>query len=1174
MHSNWYEIILAADGDPVLDQHRIQGSRIFPGAGYLEAMLATTADPADISGTGLELRRVMFYVPLICPENTATQLRIEHHPSDGDFSIFSFAESRLLRKHMDGVVLNTSGNQGGEGGAPFKWKEVQASLGCKMGPDRFYSRMEQAGLHYGPFFRTVSTVYWNETEAIVELVPWIGNRSDSEWEEYILHPGILDGAFQATSVFSLADPADSLYVPFFIQSLSILSPLPKGCVCHITVLGKRDRSQGIRRYNLKLYDRNGKLSVVIEGLALKSLRTVGDSPAGTAEGTPEEKNRLEPPPTVSPSFLPGSNPEERLTQWISSLLAEVLDVDEGELDGSLAFQEMGLDSIKAADLLSQIELSLDIVLDPLLLFEYSTIQDLAAYLHGQNGATAIEVFGEAVNHDGVTIPKMAAASEFPVAALDERPAGEDPVEAVQVPSSPLISQTPDTPSKGGGNCCDGGIAIIGMAGRFPGAEDVEQYWRNLAEGRTFIESIPESRWHKSEGPGNDEREVPPTRYGAFLRDIDKFDPLFFGVSVNKAALMDPQQRILLQTVWQAVEDAGYANGSLTGSRAGVYIGVCNNEYIHRGKRDLSQLNPHLASGNTLSALANRISYFLDVKGPSMAIDTACSSAMTALFNASRDIMAGYCDYGIVGGVNLTLSPVTQLLFEKSGVLSANGRVCSFDDGASGYVRGEGAGAVLLKPLKKALEDGDNIHAVLKGVAVNHAGTTNGLNTPSSIAEKEVILEACRTAGISPESVTYIEAHGTATPLGDTVEFRGLSDAFRSYTTRRGFCAIGSVKNNIGHLEAASGIAGLIKLILQLKHRQLPPHIHFCKPNRKLQFAVSPFYVNDRLIPWHSVSGPLRAGISSFGFGGANVHAILEEAPERPGGLEDARESPPPILTLSAKHSDSLEAMSLRLAEYLERNRQVSLNQVAYSLNTGRGRYDHRLALPAEDRASAIAALRRTPGSNGLYSSGKSGRGGKPRIAFLFRGPGGKKKRHATSGEWLTAHPFVQNWLYCLGAPELLDPDYSSASFGCAASLLLMDIGFDPEMIVGAEEGVVAAEIAAGSTFLGEADHSDPAIDSRERLRPGETPFKLRPLKVLEPQAPERDTEMPEWIKEQNFDVVIEPMRIHSLSSFAQTVSRGYCAGIDINWNRYYQGHKWPKTSLPTYVFKTKRYWLE
>jgi acyl transferase domain-containing protein len=497
---------------------------------------------------------------------------------------------------------------------------------------------------------------------------------------------------------------------------------------------------------------------------------------------------------------------------------------------------------------------------------------------------------------------------------------------------------------------DRGVAIVGIAGRYPQAPDLERFCEVLAGGRDCVTALPPARRR----PG----WPVDLMWGAFLDDVDRFDPLLFGITPRDAALMDPQERIFLEVVWTALEDAGYTRARLRdqhGSKVAVYVGAMHNEYPFFGVEQTLRGSPQ-DSGATLANVANRVSYFFDLKGPSLSLDTMCSSALTAVHLAVGSLRSGECEVAIAGATNLSLHPNKFIQQRRLHLTASDHRSRAFGDGGDGFVPGEGVGAVVLKPLPRAVADGDRIHAVIRGTAVLHSGKTNGWIVPSPVVEAEVVRQALADAGVSPATIGYLEAHGTGTALGDPIEMEGLARAFAGAGLSPGSIPIGSVKSNIGHLEAAAGLAGLTKVVLQMSHRTLAPSLHASDLNPGVPWDRIPFRVQRDLADWAApAGGPRRAGISSFGAGGSVAHVVLE-AGVAPGPGEGSGR--PQLLVLSGRDETALVELAGRLAAFLRRDAGFSLDDVAHTLQVGREPLKERLALIASDPADARARLER------------------------------------------------------------------------------------------------------------------------------------------------------------------------------------------------------------------------
>jgi acyl transferase domain-containing protein/acyl carrier protein len=541
------------------------------------------------------------------------------------------------------------------------------------------------------------------------------------------------------------------------------------------------------------------------------------------------------------------------------------------------------------------------------------------------------------------------------------------------------------------------IAIVGMAGRFPGARNLEEFWRNLRAG---VESITFFSDDELKAAGVSAAQLNNPDYvkaGTILPDAETFDAPFFGISPREAELLDPQQRVFLECAWEALENAGYDPERYKGW-VGVFAGAAKNtymlRYLRRGRTGSAEADPlRLVLTSEKDYLTTRVSYKLNLRGPSVAVQTACSTSLVSVHLACQSLNDFQCDMALAGGVSVQVPQTAGYLFQEGGYASPDGHCRAFDAKARGTVFGSGVGVVALKRLEDALADGDTIHAVVRGSATNNDGSNKvGFTAPSVEGQAKVIALAQRVAGVSPESLQYVEAHGTGTELGDPIEFTALTQAFRSKTGKKNFCAVGSVKTNFGHLNTASGVAGLIKTVLSLKHRELPPSLNFEEPNPAIDFADSPFYVNAGLAPWDcGAAGRRRAGVSSFGIGGTNAHVIVEEAPE-PEPAGPSRESQ--LLLLSARSPAALDVATARLSEHLARHVETALADAAYTLQEGRRHFPHRRMLVCgdrEDAAHALEALDPQRVFTGFYDE-------EPRtLVFMFPGGGAQ---HPSMGEGL------------------------------------------------------------------------------------------------------------------------------------------------------------------------------
>jgi acyl transferase domain-containing protein len=501
------------------------------------------------------------------------------------------------------------------------------------------------------------------------------------------------------------------------------------------------------------------------------------------------------------------------------------------------------------------------------------------------------------------------------------------------------------------------VAIIGMAGKFSGSRDLNEFWNNLLQGIETISFFSDEELLASGVSPQDLKHPNYVKARGVLQSPEEFDADFFSVIAKEAEIMDPQHRVFLECAWEAFEDAGYVPDEMPGS-TGVFAGVAVSTYFfshvlaHEGSSALSDFVAFMS--NDKDFLPTRVSYKLNLKGPSIAVSTACSSSLVATHFACKSLLAGECDIALAGGASIPFPVKAGYWFHDGGIFSPDGHCRTFDEQAKGSVSGSGVGAVVLKRLEDAVADGDHIYAVIKGSAINNDGSRKiGFTAPSIDGQAEAIRLAQLMAEVDPETIGYVETHGSGTSLGDPIEVRALAKAFRQSTRQKQFCAIGSVKTNIGHAAEAAGIAGLIKTCLALKHRKLPPSLHFNKPNPKLDLANSAFYVNDKLQEWSRDSAPLRAGISSFGIGGTNAHAIMEEAP---GISNGSRSRSHQLLTLSARSASALQAAADRLRTHLENHKNIDIADVAFTYHVGRKAFEHRREILCKTVEDAIQAL--------------------------------------------------------------------------------------------------------------------------------------------------------------------------------------------------------------------------
>ncbi|WP_212004577.1 non-ribosomal peptide synthetase/type I polyketide synthase [Chitinophaga sp. HK235] len=804
-----------------------------------------------------------------------------------------------------------------------------------------------------------------------------------------------------------------------------------------TTSGKIKRYLFVEDYRKGLYDK------IIREIAQENDRT----PA------PQVTER-----TAAPA-PPAANPQQAamLRQWLTQWLQKRFNLSESALSADTPFAEYGMSSLQATALAGDLEEFLQISIDKTIVYSFSTINDLAGYL------------------SGVTRPPVQQNNESATAHTNKK-------------------------------STDNRIAVVGIGCRFPGGVNTPAaFWDLLSEQRSAITVIPKDRWDADAyfDENEDATGRMYIRHGGFIDQVDGFDPMFFGISPKEAACMDPQQRLLLEVCWESLENAGLSPSKLRGSETGVFIGMGTDDYqqIVHSTTDATYFDDAFSGlGIERSVAAGRIAYLLDFHGPVVQLDTACSSSLLSIHQACQHLMLGECSLALAGGVNLMLSPETTIKLCRMKALSPSGLCKTFDDSADGYVRGEGCGIVVLKRLQDALADGDNVLAVIAGSAVNHDGLSNGLTAPNGIAQQQVIRKALRSARLSADSVQYVEAHGTGTRLGDPVEIQALQAVYGHGRSAAQSLLVGAVKTNIGHLEAAAGIAGFIKTVLSLQHAQLPGSLNCHEPNRLIPWKEMAVKVVNEMTPWTMATDKRRAGVSSFGLSGTNVHIILEEGIAVKAAVSKEQPVLPAYpLLLSAKTPAALKTLVLQYAALPE----GSFADIAYTTAVARDSFKYRLAFPvsneAEMREYLHAAVEDTP-VEGLLQGSVMNRSGK--IAWLFTGGGSQYwnmgrelYRHNAVFKRIIDHcdVFLQSSLNISLTALLYEMEMEAANellqkmiylqpalyaISCALAEMWKSWGISPSIVAGHSLGEYAAAYVAGVFSL---DDGLTLVTERARL---------------------------------------------------------------------------------------------
>jgi acyl transferase domain-containing protein len=813
--------------------------------------------------------------------------------------------------------------------------------------------------------------------------------------------------------------------------------------------GARGLSEGLSA-DIRLFDAQGQLITELTA-------TAGSAPAGSTAGAPTV--RLAPERSVAVTAAMSAGPagrtvapatsaasrREQIAAVVSRICAEVLGHDpDRRISRAQGFFELGMDSLSLSDFVKALENHFEVELDAGAGINHPTIDQLS-------------------DHIAVLVAQRAGRAEV-----------EKPV--------PVASWAPQALQRQPAPAAEP-IAIVGMACRLPGADGLTEFWRLLTGG---VDASGEIATDRFDGAALLARgAVTPgtivTNRGCFLTQVDGFDHGFFRISAHEARSMDPQQRLFLEVAWEALDDAGIPATELPGSRVGLYVGLNTTDYMQMVTRNAADIDLYYGTGNSFCGTAGRLSYFLGVRGPSIAVDTACSSSLTAVHLACQALRAGEAALAITGGANVIINPTVYLAMSAAGALSPDGRCKTFSANADGYGRGEGAGAVVLKTLSSAQADGDRIYAILRGSAVNHNGASGGLTVPSAQAQEEVITDALERAGIDPADVNYVEAHGTGTRLGDGVELTALAAALGTGRPAHRPLLVGSVKTNIGHLEAAAGIAGLIKTVLALDHSTIPSHLHMREPNTQVDWDKLGVRVTTTPHPWSATSGRTRvAGVSAFGFTGTNAHVILTEAEPAPRP-ENSPGPRPYLLALSGASNAALRAAADRMHTHLA-GATASLADVCYSAGARRTHLTHRLVAVARDAAELRGAL-------AAYIVGTTGTGihvgsALPREARPFAIGYGEEVMDLPWPQWDATEPAFTTALDALNVHtnQLLGRSARQALYSGAArhgdrvavlaaqvalTALARAYGMHPAAVIGRGTGEIGAAYAAGLLELRE-----------------------------------------------------------------------------------------------------------
>ncbi len=777
-------------------------------------------------------------------------------------------------------------------------------------------------LTLGDSFKTLTEVYVGEREVLARVA--LPQSEAQTQPSYALHPLLINSAFLGLTPLVAQYYRTEMYLPFGIRDIRLAKPTGlKACWLLIRLAKKTDE---LILFDFDLIDDDSRVVGRFEACALKRLRAPqADVLAASAAGATASGGRRETVAVNDEAALEPNDLYAHIQNYLIAKITQACGIAPDDLDVRRNIMDMGLESAQLVQLGAVIQDEMGVELYPTLFFEYTNVRELTDHFHKDHREKFAKLARQATGGRNASASATSAEPTSQTAGtVEPRPA-------------PSNEREP--------------IAVIGMHGRFAQADSLDAFWNNLNGAVDVMREVPADHWDVR--PWFDVNpEVPDKTYckwGSFIDGVDQFDAPFFNISRREAEWMDPQVRMLLESVHAAAEDAGNIN-RLRGTNAGVFVGACFHDYQYKIDELRLPVNPYMGVNNTHTVLANRISYHFDLTGPSITVDTACSSSLVALHQACQALRNGECEVAFVCGANLLLSSMHYRVFSSLKALSPTGRCHSFDASADGYVPGECVASVLLKPLSLAIRDGDHIEAVIRGSAALHGGYTPSFTAPSVSGEQNVILQAWDDAQVDVETITYLEAHGTGTKIGDPIEINGLKNAFAARTKKQSFCSVGSAKANIGHAEGAAGIVGMLKVILQMKHRRIPPLMGFSKLNPYISLEQSALRLDPAGAEWHSPQGvPRRSGISSFGVAGAYAHVVLEEYL----GVRAEAEAPamgqtPALIVLSARTEKALKEQVERLLEFIRSGRlnDDDLGNAAYTLQTARQPMAIRLALLA------------------------------------------------------------------------------------------------------------------------------------------------------------------------------------------------------------------------------------
>lgn len=963
--------------------HIVKGERILPGVAHIEiarAALCQSLGRFDEEKLGVRLKNIVWLQPIVVKDRPI-EIKIGLFPDGGEkltyeiSSQYEDVDSKLVvHSQGSGVLFPVSETPT----LDLDYLRSQCNQ-TVVSASELYETYKSIDFYRGSGYRGVETVYVGSGQVLTKLcMP--ASVSDTQ-DQFVLHPSLADSALQASACFGMGlcdrDLFDSSSttlkpaIPFALEDIEILSDCRSAKWSWFRYSDGSHALDKVTKFDIDLCNESGAICVRMKGFSTRKLEDKVDLEGSKASpgnhqvmemeddhsGIKEKLYPMMSATTTEPSGTPSVHAPtiqidndsmlNKVERMLIRIVSNLLQIKAEEIDSNESMDKYGLDSIMLTQFANKVNEETKIELSPTVFFEYLTLTSLAEYLITEHEEAFAAKFATQTNV-AIPEPKMDII-------VEKGPSNQKPRSRFARTLEPSVSKLETTSQEP--------IAIVGMSGTFPGAKDLDEFWQNLFNGKDCITEIPKSRWDWREFYGDPVKEVNKTniKWGGFIDGVDQFDPLFFGISPREAEAMDPQQRLLMMYAWKAIEDAGYSSQSISGTKTGMFVGTMVGSYSEVISNANVPIEAYSHTGLVPSIGPNRMSYLLNIHGPSEPIETACSSSLVAIHRAVRAIEDGSCEMAIVGGVNTMLTPTGNIGFNKAGMLCVDGRCKPFSNQANGFIRSEGVGMLFLKKLKDAEEAGDQIYGVIRGTAENHGGRANTFSSPNPKAQAELLIDAYTKARIDPRTVTYIEAHGTGTQLGDPIEIEGLKTAFKELYRATGnpkvtttHCGIGSVKSNVGHMELASGVAGVIKVLLQLKHKTLAKSLHCDVLNPYIKLEQSPFYIVQETKEWKTLDDaqgkelPRRAGVSSFGFGGVNAHIVIEEyiAKDQARPRITINNQNPAIIVLSAKNEEQLLEQAKQLFTFIQKEQfsNKDLANIAYTLQVGREAMEERLAI--------------------------------------------------------------------------------------------------------------------------------------------------------------------------------------------------------------------------------------